>query len=1085
MCTLNASRRRMSQSLCAILTWVMGVIWMSPPASADPASAAQPSSGPESSAAVFNSMTPTDGPLNNAGIVSDDFNACELDRSRWLFVDPVGDCTVDIVGPGTGEVRAAISVPAGTNHEIWWHGNYSPRLLQQAEDSDFQIVAKFLTVPTAKYQMQGIIVQQDEANLIRAELFSDGSDLRFFCATFVNGEPTTRTNQIVPMGQPLYLRVTRNGDVWTVQHGYDGETWNSTVSFTFALTVTAVGPHAGNAGVNPPAFTAEVDYFLNTAFPIPFEDDPRHVSGEQYWVITASDGPGTVATNPKQMNYQCGQTVQLIATPAPTWGFAGWDGDLEGLENPATIQVTHDHVITARFYDTLAPPVIQHVQVSDITDSQAVVSWSTAYPASGLVRYGLTTDYEIGTIVSDDQSVEHQITLDELNPAATYYFLIEAISVGGTVTVSDSYQFTTSSGGGTGSTGVVSDDFNKYNINPQVWSFIDPHADGTVGLVDTNTSNAALLLSVPAGVSHSVWGNGNQAIRLMQPCQNVNFELEVKFFSMPSVAYQGQGILVEQDEQNFLRFDFNSTNNSLRVFAASIINGVAQTRVNRVIPAGAPLYLRVHRDGDVWQVRYSYNGVAWDTAVTFTQPLTVSSVGVFTGNSGSMPPAFTSLVDYFIIHDDPITEEDGTPAINNTPPFMYQVRATPYRTGDGATLELTWRTDEPASTMAYYRTSRNHTETSHRSEETLALTTDHRLIVRNLRAGAQYHVMLQSEDSAGNVAKYPLIVNTDVSNHPEINVWYGHYQPVGHQGTPQPWYNVLGNVANAAEIVSLSYRLNGAPARPLSMGPNGRRLLLPGDFNADIAIADLQAGENEVLLEAVDIEGRATWEFITLNYTQAQLWALPYTVQWDTVSAITDVALPVDGLWTLTDGGVRVVQPGYDRLLAIGDLQWENYEITVPVTVHAIDPSGYDPPSNGLGVGLLLRWTGHQSDNHQPHQTYIPFGAICWYSWTPIGTELYRILLNPGYPGAQDNSRTLELGVTYMFKVQVTTILNGQGQPVPRYRMKVWKLQDSEPQNWELSAVGSPQDLMSGSALLIAHHVDVTYGDISVHPVDP
>jgi hypothetical protein len=40
------------------------------------------------------------------------------------------------------------------------------------------------------------------------------------------------------------------------------------VSFARALTVTLVGPFAGNAGTNPPAYTALVDYFSNTAFPV-------------------------------------------------------------------------------------------------------------------------------------------------------------------------------------------------------------------------------------------------------------------------------------------------------------------------------------------------------------------------------------------------------------------------------------------------------------------------------------------------------------------------------------------------------------------------------------------------------------------------------------------------------------------------------------------------------------------------------------------------------------------------------------------------------------------------------------------------
>jgi len=50
----------------------------------------------------------------------------------------------------------------------------------------------------------------------------------------------------------------------------------------------------------------------------------------------------------------------------------------------------------------------------------------------------------------------------------------------------------------------------------------------------------------------------------------------------------------------------------------------------------------------------------------------------------------------------------------------------------------------------------------------------------------------------------------------------------------------------------------------------------------------------------------------------------------------------------------------YDRLIAMGDMTWDDYEVTVPITMHGIAPSGYASSSNNPIVGILMRWTGQK-----------------------------------------------------------------------------------------------------------------------------
>ena len=75
-----------------------------------------------------------------------------------------------------------------------------------------------------------------------------------------------------------------------------------------------------------------------------------------------------------------------------------------------------------------------------------------------------------------------------------------------------------------------------------------------------------------------------------------------------------------------------------------------------------------------------------------------------------------------------------------------------------------------------------------------------------------------------------------------------------------------------------------------------------------------------------------------LIYNPGSVAPLPYMADWGALAGIEHVesiAHIVDGLWKLTPDGIRGIQTGYDRTIAIGDMTWpSNYEVTVPFTAH-------------------------------------------------------------------------------------------------------------------------------------------------------
>ncbi|HEX6329035.1 MAG TPA: hypothetical protein VFZ72_20890, partial [Jiangellaceae bacterium] len=310
---------------------------------------------------------------------------------------------------------------------------------------------------------------------------------------------------------------------------------------------------------------------------------------------------------------------------------------------------------------------------------------------------------------------------------------------------------------------------------------------------------------------------------------------------------------------------------------------------------------------------------------------------------------------------------------------------------------------------------------------------------------------------------------------PTIDVWYGDVQHVGEFGRTQQWANVLGRVTDTDDVLtSLTYSLNGGPDHPLTIGPGSNpRLARGGDFNIEIDRDVLVAGDNSVVLTATDEAGNQTYRTITLVNTPDTTWPIPTSVEWDGVSLPSDVVDVVDGLWSANADGARVVEDGYDRLLAVGDVSWTDYQVEVPVTIHDID-------ANVGGVGLFMRWTGHtEAPPHevgmQPRVGWQPSGALAWYRarFHPYRVELATD--DEDVLAADSSGFTLEMGSTYIFRASVERTAGGD-----EYRITVFPAGQPESAGVTLTALDTAFTKDAGSVLLVAHRATVTFGDILV-----
>jgi NOL1/NOP2/fmu family ribosome biogenesis protein len=150
------------------------------------------------------------------------------------------------------------------------------------------------------------------------------------------GTETTPTYQLSVSAEPVEAGTVE----YAAQAEYEeGTTVNLTASPNPNWVFARWQGGATGSG-NPVSVTMDTDKSVTAIF-----------EKKQYALTVTTEGEGSVSEQDVQSktDYDHGTTVQLTATPAEGWEFAGWEGDITGEENPATITVTEEANVTAIF----------------------------------------------------------------------------------------------------------------------------------------------------------------------------------------------------------------------------------------------------------------------------------------------------------------------------------------------------------------------------------------------------------------------------------------------------------------------------------------------------------------------------------------------------------------------------------------------------------------------------------------------------------------------------------------------------------------------------------------------------------------
>jgi regulation of enolase protein 1 (concanavalin A-like superfamily) len=444
------------------------------------------------------------------------------------------------------------------------------------------------------------VVNQDAANYLRFQFGSTQSTLYATASVILSHNETSEFSLPItlPSGTTsLWLRAQKAGNTWTESWSPDGTNFNTAGTFTQALTAADIGPFAGNyndTASSAPAFSTLVDSFI---------------SG------TATGVPDLTVTKSHAGNFTQGQTGATYTIIATNSGNAVTSGTVMVRDTLPT-DLTATGIVGTGWNCTLA--------TLTCTRSDALAA-AASYPA-----VTLTVNVAINA----------------------------AVIVTNTATVSGGGEANTSNDTASDATTIglaagppVTENFNTATLNTGLWTFLNPAGDGSFSMTGTQ-----LQLNVPARSNHDpAFGGADNSVRVVQSIANTDFTVTVKFDSIPTQQYQFEGIVVNQDAANYLRFQFGSTESTLYATASVILSHkeTSEFSLPITLPSGTTsLWLRVQKAGNTWTESWSPDGTNFNTAgSTFTQALTTADIGPFAGNYNATPgdaPAFSARTDSFV-----------------------------------------------------------------------------------------------------------------------------------------------------------------------------------------------------------------------------------------------------------------------------------------------------------------------------------------------------------------------------------------------------------------------------------------------------
>ncbi len=413
-----------------------------------------------------------------------------------------------------------------------------------------------------------------------------------------------------------------------------------------------------------------------------------------------------------------------------TYRFRVRSKDAQGLED-----VSQDYTFTTAPAPDITPPTISNVQVSNITQTSAEITWTTDEPTTSIVDYGLACN-NLTQLAGDPQNyvASHSVSLNNLQPGTTYYFRIRSTDQSGNTATDDNagscYTFTTQADITPPTITNVQTPVVDRNSATVTWDTDEPATSQVEYSPSSDLTNSTLTPEITdLRTKHSVVVPGLTSgttyyYRVISKDSSGNIA-----YYPTSPPYPSFTTASSKEDNTPPTITFNPQTDITTTLTSATITWTTNEPANSLIDYGE-----------------------------------TTSLGSLAGNPDISSPPFTVTITdlkpgttyYFRLRS---TDQSGNTTIDDnqgnlytfqtqadtTPPTISNVKVASVGL-DRATI--TWETSEPSVSQIFFGTSPGNY--SNQTILTSTYQTLHSITLQNLQANTTYYFKVKSIDSAGN-----------------------------------------------------------------------------------------------------------------------------------------------------------------------------------------------------------------------------------------------------------------------------------------------------------------------------------------------
>jgi hypothetical protein len=208
------------------------------------------------------------------------------------------------------------------------------------------------------------------------------------------------------------------------------EAGNTAVSGDFAFTTSAAPDTTG-----PALSSIRAESIADTSAVIAWATDEPATTQVEYGLTTTYGSTTVLYGSLVTFHSQALTGLQ----PSTTYHFRVLSRDAAG-----NLAASGDDSFTTTTIPDTTPPVIPGAVASNITDSEATITWFTSESSTTQVEYGTTPAYGSSTALNSMMVTSHSAVLSGLIPSTTYHYRVVSADAAGNTAVSGDYTFTTS-----------------------------------------------------------------------------------------------------------------------------------------------------------------------------------------------------------------------------------------------------------------------------------------------------------------------------------------------------------------------------------------------------------------------------------------------------------------------------------------------------------------------------------------------------------------------------------------------------------------------------------------------------------------